>query len=110
MILDMSVSIEQSTMSSAMMSAILLRLITARAVTTSVSSTLPSFSRPEASAGTSKAGLMSDMHTWGHHRERFLSTVTVPKGFAIVQAGAGDFFDLGLFHVGSALTRTYAAK
>lgn len=93
-----------------MMSAIPLLLKTVISVMTATSSTLPSFSRRDASAGTVKDGLMPVIRTRGHHKERVLSTDTVPKGFAIVPAGAGAFPALGLFHVGSAELRRYATR
>lgn len=93
-----------------MMSAIPLFLKTVMAVMTTTSSTLPSFSRRDASAGTSKAGLMPVIRTRGHHSERFFSTDRVPMGLAIVPDGAGAFPGLALLHVGSAVLRKYATR
>lgn len=76
--------------------------------TTTTSSTSFGFNRRAANSGTSKDGLMADSCTRGYQSERFLSTATVPKGFAIVPAGAGAFPPPGLFHVVSSLVRKNA--
>lgn len=83
---------------------------TVMSVTTITSYTLPSFNRRDAARDISSAALTPDICTRGHHNERFLSTVTVPKGLAIVPAGAGAFPDRGFLHVGIALVRRYATK
>lgn len=92
----------QSAKSAAMTSEIDLFVKTEMFSTTVTSSTSLSFSRRAANSGTSNAGLMAAICTRGHQRERFMSTVTVPKGLASVPAGAGAFAPVELFHVVSA--------
>lgn len=78
--------------------------------TTTTSSTSLSLNRRDANSGTSNAGLTASICTRGHQSERFLLTVTVPKGLAIVPAGAGAFPPLELFHVVSPFVRKYATR
>lgn len=108
MILVISCSKAQSVKSAATISTMVLFLNTVKSVTTIKSYTLPSFDRGDAARGISSAALTPDICTRGHHNEWFLSTVTVPKGLAIVPAGADAFPDRGFLHVGFALVRRYA--